>query len=203
MQTKQLATKSRNDQRKGRAVFLMMLTFFVVPIIAVVLMFKYNFKPTGESRGELVVPPKLIQTTPTLKNSSGQDSSQFWAEKWNMVYVADVCDAMCMAKLKDMRQIHVSMYKDIPRTRRVLITNMQNITNIKKDYPDLTVINQSAADVSALAQQFNLKSETALQSNCLYLVDPLGHIMMSYPASTAAVDIRKDLARLLKYSWAA
>lgn len=203
MKTEQLVTTSSNNQRKGRAVFLMMLTFFVVPIIAVVLMFKYNFKPSGESRGQLVVPPKLIQTVSTLKNSSGQDSSHFWMEKWNMVYVADDCDAICMAKLKDMRQIHVSMYKDIPRTQRVLITNMQNISNIKKDYPDLTVINQPAPDINALAQQFNLGGETALQSNRLYLVDPLGHIMMSYPASTSAADIRKDLARLLKYSWAA
>ncbi len=203
MQTEQTNSDNKNSQRKGRAVFLMMLTFFVVPIIAVVLMFKFDFKPGGESRGELIVPPRLIHATATLKNSDGQDSSQFWVEKWNMVYVTDVCEANCMAKLKDMRQIHVSMYKDIPRTQRVLITNMQDITAIKKDFPDLTIINQSTTEISALSQQFNIGSEAAMQSNRLYLVDPLGHIMMSYPFGIAAADIRKDLARLLKYSWAA
>ena len=203
MQTEQTNSVNQNSQRKGRAVFLMMLTFFVVPIIAVVLMFKFDFKPGGESRGELIVPPRLIEASATLKNSDGQDNSHFWAEKWNMVYVADVCEANCMAKLRDMRQIHVSMYKDIPRTQRVLITNMQDIAAIKKDFPDLTIINQPETDISILSQQFNIGSETAMQSNRLYLVDPLGHIMMSYPSDITAADIRKDLARLLRYSWAA
>ena len=203
MQTEQTSTTYQENQRKGRTVFLMMLIFFVVPIIAVVLMFKYDFKPTGTSRGELMVPPRLLETTTTLKNSDGQDSSRFWSEKWTMVYVADVCEANCMAKLRDMRQIHVSMYKDIPRTQRVLVTTMQDVTAIKKDFPDLNVINQTTADISALSQQFNVANEVAMQSNRLYFVDPLGHIMMSYPADTAAADIRKDLARLLRYSWAA
>ena len=203
MQTEQTSTTYQENQRKGRTVFLMMLIFFVVPIIAVVLMFKYDFKPTGTSRGELMTPPKLLETTPTLKNSDGQDSSRFWSEKWTMVYVADVCEANCMAKLRDMRQIHVSMYKDIPRTQRVLVTPMQDVTAIKKDFPDLNIINQTAADINALSQQFNVANEVAMQSNRLYFVDPLGHIMMSYPADTAAADIRKDLARLLRYSWAA
>ncbi len=203
MQTEQTGPSDQDSQRKGRAVFLMMLIFFVVPIIAVVLMFKYNFKPTGTSRGELMVPPRLIETTATLKNSDNQDSSRFWSEKWTMVYVADVCEANCMAKLRDMRQIHVSMYKDIPRTQRVLVTTMQDVTAIKKDFPDLNIINQSATDVDALSKQFSVASENAMQSNRLYFVDPLGHIMMSYPASISATDIRKDLARLLRYSWAA
>ena len=203
MQTEQTSTTYQDNQRKGRTVFLMMLIFFVVPIIAVVLMFKYDFKPTGTSRGELMVPPRLLETTTKLKNSEGQDSSRFWSEKWTMVYVADVCEANCMAKLRDMRQIHVSMYKDIPRTQRVLVTAMQDVSAIKKDFPDLNIINQTNADIKALSQQFNVANEEAMQSNRLYFVDPLGHIMMSYPASTAAADIRKDLARLLRYSWAA
>ena len=203
MQREQTGASYQDNQRKGRAVFLMMLTFFVVPIIAVVLMFKYDFKPTGTSRGELMVPPRLIEATATLKNSDNQDSSRFWVEKWTMVYIADVCEANCMAKLRDMRQIHVSMYKDIPRTQRVLVTTMQDVAAIKKDFPDLNIINQSATDVDALCKQFNVAGENSLQSNRLYFVDPLGHIMMSYPASIAAADIRKDLARLLRYSWAA
>jgi hypothetical protein len=181
----------------------MMLTFFVVPIIAVVLMFEYDFKPTGTSRGELMVPPRLIETTATLKNSDGHDSSRFWSERWTMIYLAEVCEANCMAKLRDMRQIHVSMYKDIPRTQRVLVTTIQDVAAIKKDFPDLNIINQPTSDINALSKQFNVSDEVAMQSNRLYFVDPLGHIMMSYPASTKAADIRKDLARLLRYSWAA
>lgn len=196
-------TINRKEQRKGRVIFLMMLTFFIVPIIAVVLMFKFNFKPAGESRGQLVIPPRLILTNTVLQDSDGKSQHQFWADKWNMVYVTDKCEAKCMQRLRDMRQIHVSLYKDIPRTQRVLITHVQNMSRIKKDFPDLTVINQPKQEIEALARQFNQHGERALESNRLYFVDPLGHMMMSYPETASAADIRKDLARLLKYSWTA
>lgn len=192
-----------NLQRKGRIIFVLMAIFFVVPIVVVVMMYKLNWKPTGQSYGELVMPPRLIERVETLKDSDGKEVSKFWADKWNMVYVADSCEQACREKLHIMRQLHVSLYKDMPRAQRVLITNTQDVSKIKADYPDLVIINQPADNITKLGQQFDLEGETATQSNRLYLVDPLGHIMMSYLATAPAADIRKDLIRLLKYSWAA
>ncbi len=192
-----------NQQRKGRTIFALMAIFFVVPMVVVMVMYKLNWKPTGQSHGELVTPPRLIVQVETLKDSDGKAVPKFWSDKWNMVYVTDTCEQTCKEKLHIMRQLHVSLYKDISRAQRVLITNTQDVSKIKADYPDLVVINQSADDIKKVSQQFNLEGEIATQSNRLYLVDPLGHIMMSYQASTLAADIRKDLIRLLKYSWAA
>lgn len=190
-------------QRRGRKVFLLMLTFFVVPIIVVVLMFQFNWKPSGVSTGELVKPPRLLVTQPQLKNDHGVAlKPTFWKEKWSVVYVADQCDSTCMAKLRDMRQLHVSLYKDITRTQRVLITQQQDTSDIKSKYPDLIVINQPAADIAALNTQFQLDNEPLGKSNRLYLVDPLGHFMMSYKPTVPLADVRKDVARLLKFSWA-
>ncbi len=192
-----------SQQRKGRIIFVLMAIFFVVPIVVVAMMYKLNWKPAGQSYGELVMPPRLIEQVETLQDSDGKEVSKFWADKWNMVYVADACEQTCREKLHIMRQLHVSLYKDMPRAQRVLITHTQDVSKIKADYPDLVIINQPADNITKLGQQFDLKGETAVQSNRLYLVDPLGHIMMSYLAATPAADIRKDLVRLLKYSWAA
>lgn len=204
MQT-ELSNKINPDsqQRKGRIIFVLMAIFFVVPIIVVVMMYKLNWKPTGQSYGELVMPPRLMEQVETLKDSDGKDVSKFWTDKWNMVYVADTCEQACREKLHIMRQLHVSLYKDMPRAQRVLITHTQDVSKIKADYPDLVIINQPADSITKLGQQFDLKGEAAAQSNRLYLVDPLGHIMMSYQATAPAADIRKDLVHLLKYSWAA
>jgi cytochrome oxidase Cu insertion factor (SCO1/SenC/PrrC family) len=191
-----------NQQRKGRLIFVLMAIFFVVPIIVVVMMYKFNWKPTGQSHGELVMPPRLIQQVETLKDSKGKVISKFWADKWNMVYVTDICEQICQDKLHIMRQLHVSLYKDIPRVQRILITSTQDVNKIKADYPDLIIFNQSVADIKKFSQQFDMDGDIATQSNRLYLVDPLGHIMMSYPVNTPAADIRKDLVRLLQYSWA-
>ena len=43
---------------------------------------------------------------------------------------------------------------------------------------------------------------TQSQEASIYLVDPFGNLAMRFPPSLPAKDIRKDLVRLLKYSWA-
>jgi cytochrome oxidase Cu insertion factor (SCO1/SenC/PrrC family) len=190
-------------QRKGRKVFMLMVVFFVVPIIVVVLMFKFNWKPNGNSFGELVKPPHLISNANELNYNQNESLSEsFWKTKWSIVYVANECEQICLNKLHDLRQLHVSLYKDIERAQRVLITNTQDVSKIKHDYPDLIIINTPESSVSSLAEEFQINSENPMESNRIYLVDSLGYLMMSYPANMALADVRKDITRLLRYSWA-
>lgn len=192
------------QQKKGRLVVISMVIFFLVPIMVVVLMYKFNWKPsTGASLGELVTPARLINMPSGLKNSDGQAvTADFWKDKWSIVYVAAKCEQACEAKLHDMRQIHVSLYKEMPRAQRVLITEQLDNAKYKTMYPELFIIDQPATNLTNLATQFNIGAESAVNSDRIYLVDPLGHIMMSYPSSTSAKDIRKDISQLLRYSWA-
>jgi len=190
-------------QTKGRKVFVYMLIFFIVPIMVVIMMFQLNWKPNGVSLGDLVTPPRLLGEFTQLKTEDSEPLMPlFWKERWSIVYVGAQCPKLCLDKLHDMRQLHVSLYKDMPRVQRVFITTMQDVSSIKKDYPDLTIINQPSSDVLSLSKQFQLNDEDAMSSNNLYLVDPLGHLMMSYQSRVPLADVRKDLIRLLRYSWA-
>lgn len=190
-------------QSKGRKVFMLMVVFFVVPVIVVILMYQFNWKPSGKSLGELVNPPRLISEPQKLIDNQGLVlSDQFWKAKWSIVYVADHCEQVCLDKLHDLRQLHVSLYKDIERAQRVLITNTQNVEKIKRDYPDLIIINKPETQVSHLAQEFQIKTENPMTSNRIYIVDSLGYFMMSYPPIFPLADVRKDITRLLRYSWA-
>jgi hypothetical protein len=190
-------------QRKGRKVFFLMLVFFIVPIIVVILMYKLNWKPSGTSLGELVNPPRLLTPPSELKSNDGSLlPAQLWKEKWSVVYIAGECKKNCLDKLHDMRQLHVSLYKDSDRAQRILITTTQDVTHIKHDYPDLIVINQPVSNVTKLSEQFQINGEDFTTSNRLYFVDPLGHLMMSYQPKVPLADVRKDVTRLLRYSWA-
>lgn len=191
-----------DQQRRGRMIFLMMAIFFIVPIVVVVAMIKMDWRPGGQSLGELVQPARLLNADAHLLDVKGTAQPKFWGDKWNMVFVANACEQVCLNKLHDMRQIHVSTYKDIIRVQRVLITHQTDISAIQTMYPDMLILNQSAESVDALATQFNIQAEDARIANRVYFVDPLGHLMMSYPQATPAANIRKDLVRLLKFSWA-
>jgi cytochrome oxidase Cu insertion factor (SCO1/SenC/PrrC family) len=192
----------REQQRRGRLMLLVLAIFFTVPILVVVLMLHFNWRPAGQSHGELVAPPRMIVGNDMLADSSGKPVGTFWLDKWSMVYITDNCQDTCLSRLHDMRQLQVSLYKDMPRVQRVLITTVSGIASIKSTYPDMRIINQPAGIIGSTVAQFNIGQEDAMQTGRLYLIDPLGYIMMSYPASAKAADIRKDLVRLLKSSWA-
>ena len=190
-------------QSKGRKLFMLMVVFFVVPVIVVILMYQFNWKPNGNSLGELVSPPRLLSSPKELTDNQGLVlSDQFWRTKWSIVYVAAECEQACLDKLHDLRQLHVSLYKDIERAQRILITNMQDVAKIQQDYPDLIIINKPQASVLNLAKEFQINAENPMASNRIYLVDSLGYLMMSYPQTTPLADVRKDVSRLLRYSWA-
>ena len=191
------------QQRKGRLMLLCMLIFFITPIIAVIAMYKMDWRPKGESIGELVVPARQLTMNYALMSSDGSViEPDLWKDKWSMVYIAGNCEAACKAKLHNIRQLHVSLYKEIPRMQRVLITTSQDVKQIKQDYPDMLVLNQPATEITALSDQFNVNNESSMTADRIYLVDPLGHFMMSYAPATDPALIRKDITRLMRYSWA-
>ncbi|MDP3212382.1 hypothetical protein [Methylotenera sp.] len=191
-----------DQQRRGRLILLCMLIFFITPIIAVVAMYKLDWRPKGESIGELVTPAKTLTMQQPLVSSDGNVASiNLLKDKWSMVYMTADCDAQCKDKLHQMRQLHVSLYKEIPRMQRLLFTTVSDVTEIKQNYPDLLIVNQPKTDIISFSEQFNIHNETSMTAGRIYLIDPLGHLIMSYSASTSPALVRKDITRLMKYSW--
>ena len=119
-----------------------------------------------------------------------------------MIFVADQCDKRCEESLHNMRQIHVSMAKDSDRVQRIFISAEQGFESLHEQYPEMLIINKPRDEVEMLAKQFDLSGQPAVGGQRIYLVDPLGNLMMSYRPDVPAADIRKDLVKLLKYSWA-
>jgi hypothetical protein len=190
-------------QGRGRLMLISMLIFFVTPIVVVIAMYKLDWRPQGASVGELVVPARLLNMPQTLLLSDGKlVPAKLWKDKWSMLYVAGDCAEQCNRKLHDMRQLHVSLYKEIPRMQRVLVTTSQDVTKLKQTYPELLIVNQPVVEISALSEQFKISDAPAMSADRIYLIDPLGHLMMSFAPNTDAALIRKDITRLMKYSWA-
>lgn len=182
---------------------LFLFLFFAAPLIVVTVMHQMDWHPSGASRGHMVLPVKPIQMPEGLVDDAGSAvSATLMKEKWSMVYVAKQCDDVCSKRLYDMRQIHASLSKHVPRVQRILITGTADVGGLREKYPKLIVLNQPSAEHSMLMQQFDLAGVNAAVGERVYFVDPLGFLMMSYPINIPASDIRKDLGRLLAYAWA-
>lgn len=183
---------------------IFLVTLFVLPILVVLAMYRFDYRPGGSSHGELIAPPKVLQLSPVQDLHGKSFGAEQWKAKWSMVYVSAAdCAAECQKQVHLLRQIHVSLNKEIDRVQRVLIVpsvaDQTELAAIQQNYPDLIVL--AGMDAAALAQQFDLPGQPAGTAGCVYLVDPLGNLMMRYPPGYAAKGLREDMTRLLKYSW--
>lgn len=192
-----------NEQRKGRFMLVMLVLAFALPVLAVVGLHVADWRPGGKSYGDLLQPPRVLDF-PALQNARQQPfAAPHWRGKWHLVYVSHSgCEENCRKELHTLRQLHASLAKDIDRVQRVwLIAGtppQQQVSQIQQQYPDLVVLPQAAA----LTVQFDLPRVPAESSGRVYLVDPMGHLMMSYPQGADPYGMRKDLMRLITYAWA-
>lgn len=183
---------------------LSLLVLFSLPLLAVVGMRWLDYRPGGASHGELLTPPKVLQL-PAITDLQGKTfGTEQWKKKWHMVVIATGnCAADCQERIHLVRQIHVTLNKEIERVERVLVVpdadKNTDLAALQQTYPDLVIL--SGTDATALAQQFDLPSQPGSTAGRVYVVDPLGNLMMSYPADFDPKGMQSDMTRLLKYSW--
>ena len=186
------------QQPQGRKTLLLLLLLFCLPVGLVVFMYVTGWHPSGQSHGDLLQPPKPMSLQ-SYPQSGGQPMSVAqWHNKWHLVYLeAGQCGADCLENVHMMRQIHASLDKQMDRLERVLLIAARADSTVLKQYPDLVVIEGA----HSLMAQFVLPGETSAPQGRIYLIDPLGNLVISYRHGTDPYGIRKDLMRLLTYSW--
>lgn len=171
-----------------------MLGVCAAPVIASFVAF-YWLQPSGHvNYGELVAPRAMpAAPLPTLdgKPFAWKDLDRTWA-----LVVADSakCDERCREKLVYIRQVRLAQGKESARVERVWLLTDSGTPDaaLLADQPGLRVVR--AADSETLR---------ALPGNAaahVYVVDPLGNLMMRFPENADPRRMLKDLSRLLRHS---
>jgi hypothetical protein len=109
--------------------------------------------------------------------------------------VSGACDELCRARIDEMRRIQVSLYKDMGRLRRAVLTDTASDSALiaaGASQPDLVI---------AHAPPGWLPGSASDGARSLYIVDPLGNLIMHYHPEASPRAIRADLERLLKFAW--
>src|SRR5690606_21931698 len=110
---------------------------------------------------------------------------------------ADCADA-CRKKLYDMRQLRLTQGKEMDRIERVwLITDEQPLdTMLMREYDGTHMLRAS----SDLVKSWLPAEDGTTVYDHLYMIDPLGNLMMRFPKDADPNRIKKDLNKLLKAS---
>ena len=189
-----------NRKRKGRWKLLAILLVCASPIIFSYLAY-YVFKPEGRTNyGALIDPrayPLPVLDTRTLDGRP--ETLEAYKGKWIMLLVAGGdCLSSCEKKLHDIRQLRLSQGKDMERIERVwLITDAQPIDTILIREFDGT--HMLRADAERVAAWLPVEQGTT-PADHIFMIDPLGNLMMRFPKDADPNRIKKDLNKLLKAS---
>lgn len=189
------------EQRSGRRQLLLVASLFFVPLAAAAFLYFYSgWRPAvGVQHGELIDPPLPLPALELALQGGGNAPADALRGRWSLVHiVTGPCDERCLAVLAQLRQLRFALDKDAARVQRVLLhAGLCCDTGSQAVEPDLLVLAATGPEGEAFRALFPAAADGGPG---IYLVDPHGNLMMSYPATGAARGLLKDLERLLRLS---
>ena len=197
------ATSKKNN---NKLTIIIVVVLFVSPVVLAWYVFNYTdfLEMRGMSnKGQLIDPPRPLGDL-ALIDPLKDDRKDSLFGKWSLAYVAVSCDKVCKDNVYRMRQTHISMDKHSLRVQKVLLLTEQPISELKEmliDFRGQQVIDNDLIDVHELLNKFRLnEADNPLDAHRIYIIDPLGNLMMSYEPEANPRDIYKDLKKLLRGS---
>ncbi len=192
--------EQNKQDNKGRWKLLAVLAICAAPMIFSYLTY-YVIKPEGRTNyGELLDPRAYPMPAlgATLLNGKAVELNAYKG-KWIMLQIDDAdCREPCKKKLYDMRQLRTAQGKAMDRIERVwLITDDQPLETIVMREYDGTRMLRVKPD--ALKTWLPVEPGATLADH-IYMIDPLGNLMMRFPKNADPNKIKKDLSKLLKAS---
>ncbi len=186
---------------QGKKSFIALVFVFLAPVLLGTLVFfnkeKLGLGGSTVNYGTLITPVIPLNTQGLSEYATDAEKSKIITKKWTLLYIAlDSCDTTCKERLLLMKNVRLLMNEDMRRIRTTLVSADNTLQEtLKTDYPDL-VFARIDTSTTPFLSQFKHKAV-----NPIYLIDPLGNLMMFYPQTKSDHKLMiKDLKRLLKYS---
>ena len=195
--------------RRQRLKLLAIFFLFALPLLSAVIWHANTdrWRPgTTTNYGELISPARPLVAFEMLGLNGAHITQDFLRGKWTLVYIGPAqCGKECQGNLYNMRQVRVALNEKIDRVQRLWVLSDANraeqLPALLSDHPGLAVAKPSSAELEQFLVQFSTPETTGPVQGRIYLVDPLGNLMMRYPPAADPKGLLKDLQRLLLTSW--
>lgn len=190
----------------------MLAALFLLPLsIAFFTYYGTAWRPAGRvNHGSLITPARPLppvrlprarlagQVTAPAGRPAAPEATPFRG-KWSLVYVGGGgCDSACRGALYVMRQTRLALNNDMPRVQRVFLVSGDCCAGdfLAHEHAGLLVLDAAGSAAAPLLREF----PAAQREHTLYIVDPLGNLMMSYDARQDPQGLLEDLKQLLRLS---
>ncbi len=183
------------ERRRGRRTALALFAVVALPVAAAFLAFFFWYPAHGTNYGELIRPLPLPDAPLVARDGRLFRLSDFRG-KWVMVQVGSGrCAEDCVKRLFLMRQTRLMQGRQMDRLERLWLVADEVAPDpaLLRAYEGMNV---GRAQASVL-QLFSAEDDP---SEHVYLVDPLGNLMLRFPRDADPKRVSRDRSRLLEGS---
>lgn len=192
--------EANKSKAQGRWKLFAIILVCASPLIASYLTY-YVIKPQSRTNyGALIDPrsypiPQLGATTLDGK-PSGLDA---YKGKWIMLQTdSGDCEEACRTKLFQLRQLRLTQGKEMDRIERVwLVTDDKPVdTMLLREYDGTRILRTDPAKT----RKWLPVDQGTNMADHIYMIDPLGNLMMRFPKNPDPNKMKKDISKLLRAS---
>jgi hypothetical protein len=185
--------------KRFRSPLMLLALIFFGPLLLAIVLYagrdSFNvFDAMPNPDRELI--EDVLQMPPfTLEGPNGSVADAFQS-RWSLIYARmPACDAACVDALERLSQIHQALGKERQRVRLVFLA-----PTAEPGPPAAAGFLAGRLDTREGAGLARLLGLARLAQGRYFVIDPLGNLILSYPADADQHRLLEDLERLLSVS---
>jgi cytochrome oxidase Cu insertion factor (SCO1/SenC/PrrC family) len=187
-------------KRNLRTIGLLAAIFLLPLATSFYMYYGSGWRPSASvANGELYHPARPLPQV-DLRDAKGEFApANVLRDKWTLVYVGGGhCDDACKSSLYFMRQTRLSLNNEMTRVSRVFLATGQCCDQafLDSEHAGLISLDASGPEAADLVAAFPVQD----REHSLYVVDPLGNLVMRYDTRDPPKGLLTDLKKLLKLS---
>jgi hypothetical protein len=149
---------------------------------------------------ELIEPP--LATPPGWLVSPSEAGRAY---RWSLIYARiGACEEPCVLDLRRLRQVQGALGNDADRVQRVYLhggeASSSPVDATDDPFDDSGLVLRRVSDLGEDERGAHVLDPAALRQGRVYVADPLGRLIASYPPDVAQKELLRDLKRLLSVS---
>jgi hypothetical protein len=186
-----------NDEKKrgGKMQLALVALAFGAPLLLATWMYNSDrWQPdSGTNYGTILQP--IISIADVLPSSPVVPLAE---HQWLMLYMnTDHCDAGCLAALYKLRQSRLMLANDMGRVIRVFLHGESTPDKVLLEEQHTGLITITDKDLASLLAS---KQPTELGQGGIFLIDPLGNLVMYFSPDLPPDEMVEDIKHLLDLS---
>jgi hypothetical protein len=177
--------KADDAVKKGRLKLLALAVFFMLPVVASFLVWWLDLAPGATGNYGMLIAPRPLALAPVAALKG----------RWILVQVDDgACDAACERKLYLMRQVRRAQGREMQRIARLWL-----VTDDVTPRAEVLAAIEGTVVAPLGTHAADFPADKSARDH-VYLIDPLGNLMLRFPRDPDPARVIKDLKQLLRAS---